>query len=233
MNFEAMIEALPKLLEGTVLTLELVAFSLVIGMIFALPIALMRVSSNGFIRVIPYCYIFFFRGTPLLVQIFLVYYGASQFEVVRESSLWPILREPYWCAIIAFSMNTGAYTAEILRGAMQAVPHGQLEAARTLGMSTPMAYRRIVIPQAIRIGLPAYGNEVILMIKGSALASTITLLDLMGMTRTIIAKNYLAVEMFLAAGLIYLVLSFVFTQGFKYLELKITKDLRPHEVTNL
>ncbi len=226
MNYQAMIDAIPKLLEGTVLTLELVVFALLLGMIIALPIALMRVSANSVVRAIPYGYIFFFRGTPLLVQIFLVYYGASQFEAVRESSLWPILREPYWCAILAFSLNTGAYTAEILRGAIQAVPFGQVEAARTMGMSVTQTYRRIILPQAMRIGLPAYGNEVILMIKGSALASTITLLDLLGMTRTLIARNYLAVEMFIAAGLIYLLLSFILTQAFKHLEIRLTKNLR-------
>ncbi len=227
MNFQAIIDSLPKLLSGTVLTLELVGISLVIGLLLALPMALMRVARRPLVRMLPYGFIFFFRGTPLLVQIFMIYYGASQFEWVRESALWPILREPYWCAIIAFALNTGAYTAEILRGAIQAVPPGEIEAARAIGMSLPLAYRRIILPQAVRIGLPAYGNEIILMIKGSALASTITLLDLTGMARTLIARNYLPVEMFLAAGLIYLAMTLVLTQVFKVLERRLGRHLRP------
>ncbi len=228
MNFQAIIDSLPKLLSGTVLTLELVGISLLIGLLLALPMALMRVARKPLVRMLPYGFIFFFRGTPLLVQIFMIYYGASQFEWVRESALWPILREPYWCAIIAFALNTGAYTAEILRGAIQAVPPGEIEAARAIGMSLPLAYRRIILPQAVRIGLPAYGNEIILMIKGSALASTITLLDLTGMARTLIARNYLPVEMFLAAGLIYLAMTLVLTQVFKVLERRLGRHLRPH-----
>ncbi|RCX32859.1 ABC transporter permease [Thioalbus denitrificans] len=228
MNFQAIIDSLPKLLSGTVLTLELVGISLLIGLLLALPMALMRVARSPLVRMLPYGFIFFFRGTPLLVQIFMIYYGASQFEWVRESALWPILREPYWCAIIAFALNTGAYTAEILRGAIQAVPPGEIEAARAIGMSLPLAYRRIILPQAVRIGLPAYGNEIILMIKGSALASTITLLDLTGMARTLIARNYLPVEMFLAAGLIYLAMTLVLTQVFKVLERRLGRHLRPH-----
>lgn len=228
MNFQAILDSLPKLLSGTVLTLELVGISLLIGLLLALPMALMRVARRPLVRMLPYGFIFFFRGTPLLVQIFMIYYGASQFEWVRESALWPILREPYWCAIIAFALNTGAYTAEILRGAIQAVPPGEIEAARAIGMSLPLAYRRIILPQAVRIGLPAYGNEIILMIKGSALASTITLLDLTGMARTLIARNYLPVEMFLAAGLIYLTMTLVLTQLFKVLERRLGRHLRPH-----
>lgn len=228
MNFQAILDSLPKLLSGTVLTLELVGVSLLIGLLLALPMALMRVARRPLVRMLPYGFIFFFRGTPLLVQIFMIYYGASQFEWVRESALWPILREPYWCAIIAFALNTGAYTAEILRGAIQAVPPGEIEAARAIGMSLPLAYRRIILPQAVRIGLPAYGNEIILMIKGSALASTITLLDLTGMARTLIARNYLPVEMFLAAGLIYLTMTLVLTQLFKVLERRLGRHLRPH-----
>lgn len=227
MNFDAIVAGLPKLLTGTALTLELVGVSLLIGILLAVPMALMRVARSPFVQALPYAYIFFFRGTPLLVQIYMIYYGASQFDWVRDSSLWPILREPYWCAIIAFALNTGAYTAEILRGAIQAVPGGQIEAARAIGMSLPQTYRRIILPQAVRIGLPAYGNEIILMIKGSSLASTITLLDLTGMARTLIARNYLPVEMFLTAGLIYLAMTLVLTQVFRMVEARLGRHLQP------
>jgi polar amino acid transport system permease protein len=227
MNLEVIIDNIPKLLEGAVLTLELVALALVVGMVFALPTALMRVSANWLLRGPAYAYIFFFRGTPLLVQIFLIYYGLGQFDAVRESALWPIVREPFWCAIIAFALNTGAYTAEIFRGGIQAVPRGQIEAARAVGMSRSVCYRRIILPQAWRIAMPAYGNEVILMLKGSALASTITLLDLTGMARTIIARTYMPVEIFLAAGVIYLALTFLFTNAFRLLERRLNRHMAP------
>jgi polar amino acid transport system permease protein len=218
MNLDVVFDNLPKLLDGALLTVELVVLALALGMVFALPAALMRVSRNWWLRAPAYGYIFFFRGTPLLVQIFLIYYGLGQFEAVRESAFWPILREPYWCAIIAFALNTGAYTAEILRGAIEAVPTGQIEAARAFGMSKSLCYRRVILPQAWRIAMPAYGNEVILMLKGSALASTITLLDLTGMARTIIARTYMPVEIFLAAGALYLLLTFIFTRAYRLLE---------------
>jgi polar amino acid transport system permease protein len=227
MNLEVIVDNIPKLLEGAVLTIELVALALVLGMLFAVPTALMRVSPNWLLRGPAYAYIFFFRGTPLLVQIFLIYYGLGQFDAVRESVLWPILREPFWCAIIAFALNTGAYTAEIFRGGIEAVPRGQIEAARAFGMSKAVCYRRIVLPQAWRIAMPAYGNEVILMLKGSALASTITLLDLTGMARTVIARTYMPVEIFLAAGVIYLLLTFVFTNAYKLLERRMNRHMAP------
>ncbi len=227
MNLEVIVDNFPKLLEGVVLTVELVALALAVGMVFALPTALMRVSPNWLLRGPAYAYIFFFRGTPLLVQIFLIYYGLGQFDAVRDSILWPILREPFWCAIIAFALNTGAYTAEIFRGAIEAVPRGQIEAARAFGMSRSVCYRRIILPQAWRIAMPAYGNEVILMLKGSALASTITLLDLTGMARTIIARTYMPVEIFLAAGAIYLILTFLFTNAFRLLERRLNRHMAP------
>lgn len=218
MNFEVIVDSLPDLAQGALLTLELVALSGVLGLMLAVPIALARVSNRWWLQALPFCWIFFFRGTPLLVQIFLVYYGASQFESVRGTFLWPVLREAYWCAIIAFTANTSAYTAEILRGAIQSVPVGEIEAAKAVGMNRVQRYRRIVLPRAFRIALPAYSNEVILMLKGSALASTITLLDLTGVARTLIAKTYMPIELFLAAGAFYLVITAVILQGFRWLE---------------
>ncbi|MEJ2633553.1 MAG: ABC transporter permease [Acidihalobacter sp.] len=226
MNYAVIWDNLPQLLGGAVVTLQLVALSCVLGLMIAVPMAVMRVSERGWVRLLPYGYIFFFRGTPLLVQIFLVYYGLSQFEAIRQSFLWPVLSQAYWCAIIAFTLNTSAYTAEILRGAIQAIPHGELEAAHALGMSGLRLYRRIVIPRAFRLALPAYTNEVILMLKGSALASTITLLDITGAARTIIAVTYTPVEIFFAAGVIYLIISFVLINGFRLLERRLNAHLR-------
>ncbi|MGP5567920.1 MAG: Octopine transport system permease protein OccM [Pseudomonas helleri] len=216
--WELFIKWLPKLIQGATLTLELTALSVIAGLIVAIPLGIARSSKVWYVRSLPYGYIFFFRGTPLLIQLFLVYYGLGQFEAVRESVLWPYLRDPFWCAVLTMTLHTAAYIAEILRGAIQAIPPGEIEAARALGMSRGKTLLHIVLPRAARIGLPAYSNEVILMLKASSLASTVTLLELTGMTRTIIARNYQTVDMFLIAGVIYLVMSFVLIQGFKLLE---------------
>lgn len=225
MELDVVIQYFPRLLEGALTTIELVLVSGIIGSMLALPIGLARHSHRPWLNALPYAYIFFFRGTPLLVQIFLVYYGLAQFDAVKESVLWPYLREPYWCAIIAFSLNTSAYTAEILRGALGNVPKGEVEAAKTIGMRKVKLYQRIMLPRAFGMILPAYGNEVILMLKGSALASTITILDLTGMARTIIARTYTPIEMFLAAGLVYLVISVMIIWIFRFLERRFNGHL--------
>ena len=218
MSWEFVLKWLPKLLQGATLTLELVAVAVVLGLILAIPMGIARASRSPYVRALPYAYIFFFRGTPLLVQLFLVYYGLAQFDAVTQSAFWPYLREPFFCAALTMTLHTTAYIAEILRGAIQAVPPGEIEAARALGMSKGKALLYIILPRAARIGLPAYSNEVILMLKASALASTVTLLELTGMARTIIARTYLPVEIFFAAGLFYLVIAFLLVQGFKQLE---------------
>ena len=218
MNWEVIIKWIPRLAQGATLTLELVAIAVIAGLILAIPLGIARSSKLWYVRALPYGYIFFFRGTPLLVQLFLVYYGLAQFDAVRESVLWRYLRDPFWCATATMTLHTAAYIAEILRGAIQAIPPGEIEAARALGMSRPKTLLHIILPRAARIGLPAYSNEVILMLKASSLASTVTLLELTGMTRTIISRTYQTVDMFLIAGVIYLVMSFVLIQGFKLLE---------------
>jgi His/Glu/Gln/Arg/opine family amino acid ABC transporter permease subunit len=222
-----MLDSLPALLEGTLVTLELVASALLIGFALALPLALMRVSRRWWLRSPAAAYIFCFRGTPLLVQIFLIYYGLGQFPAVQESPLWPLLREPHWCAITAFTLNTAAYTAEILRGGIQTVPAGEVEAAMALGMSRVLRFRRIVFPRAFRLALPAYGNEVILLLKASSLASTITILELTGTARTIIARTFAPIELFVAAGLIYLALTFVVSRALRVAERWLSPELGP------
>jgi His/Glu/Gln/Arg/opine family amino acid ABC transporter permease subunit len=206
LNFELMGESLPDLLGGLVVSLELTVLSLIFGMVLALPLAVLRTARNPLLWMPAYGYITFFRGTPLLVQIFLIYYGTGQFEWIKATPLWPVLREAYWCAIVAFSMNTAAYTAEILRGAIQAVPRAEIEGALALGMSRWLVFRLISLPRAFRLALPAYGNEIILVIKSSSLASTITLLDITGVARTLVAHTYAPYEIFLVAGALYLVL---------------------------
>ncbi len=226
MDFQLMFESLPKLLEGTLVTLELIALSMVIGMAVAIPVALMRVSRFLWLKAPAYGYIFFFRGTPLLVQIFLVYYGISQFQAVRESVLWVVLREPYWCAIIALTLNTSAYTGEIIRGAIQAVPWGQIEAGLSAGMSPFKLLRRIIGPQAARLALPGYSNEVILLMKGTSLASTVTLLEITGIARNIIAVTFMPIELFSLAACIYLAMIFIISRIFMLIEYLVSAHMR-------
>jgi len=224
LNFELMGESLPDLLGGLVVSLELTVLSLIFGMVLALPLAALRTARNPLLWMPAYGYITFFRGTPLLVQIFLIYYGTGQFEWIKATPLWPLLREAYWCAILAFSLNTAAYTAEILRGAIQAVPRGEIEGALALGMSRWLVFRLISLPRAFRLALPAYGNEIILVIKSSSLASTITLLDITGVARTLVAHTYAPYEIFLVAGALYLVLVLATTRLLAAVERRLRVD---------
>jgi octopine/nopaline transport system permease protein len=226
MNFQLMWESVPPLLGGLVLTMELVLLSLLLGAILAIGVALMRVSPYPPVAALAYAYVFVFRGTPLLVQIFLIYYGLGQFEAIRESFLWTFFREPFWCAILALTLNTAAYTGEIIRGGIQSVPWGQIEAARACGMSRFLMFRRIIFPIAIRQALPAYGNEVILMVKSSSLASTITLLEVTGIARGIISRTFAPVEIFIVAGAIYLSINFLVTRAIRYAEWRLNPHLR-------
>ena len=194
MSWDLFIKWLPSFMEGAWLTLQLVGVSVVAGLILALPLGIARSSRILAIRALPYGYIFFFRGTPLLVQLFLVYYGMAQFEVVRESVLWPYLREPYWCAIITMTLHTAAYIAEILRGAIQNVPAGEIEAARALGMSRRQALWHIILPRAARIGLPAYSNEVILMLHSTTVAFTATVPDILKVARDANSATFLTLD---------------------------------------
>lgn len=215
MNWTLMWDSLPRLLTALPLTLTLVFAALACGGVIAFVTALLRLSDYRPLVWTIKTYVFAFRGTPLLVQIFLLYYGLGQFDAVRTSVLWPFLREPLWCAILALSLNTGAYTCEILRGALQSVPAGQVEAARACGMSRTLAFRRIVLPIAFRQMLPTYGNEIILMVKASSLASTITMMELTGVARKIIAQSFAVFEIFILAGVIYLALNFVASQAIR------------------
>ncbi len=161
-----------------------------------------------------------FRGTPLLVQIFIIYFGLGQIESLRSSFLWVILKEPYWCAIIAFALNTGAYTSEILRSAFQTIKPGIIEAGKSLGISNKIIFYKVQIPIAIRQSLPAYGNEIILMLKGTSLASTVTLMDLTGVAKYIISTTFKPIEVFIVAGGIYLFMTFIIHNVIKFLEKK-------------
>ena len=226
MNFELMIETFPKLLSGLNLTIQLVIISLFLGFCLAIGLALLRLSNNTFLSFFAKTYVFFFRGTPLLVQIFLIYYGIAQFEIIRESFVWFFFKEAYWCVILALTLNTCAYSSEIIRGGIQSVAFGQIESAKSVGMSRFLLYRRIILPIAFRQALPAYGNEIILMVKATSLVSTITLMEVTGIARLIIAKTFSPVEVFIVAGLIYLTINFIITRLVNFCEIKLTPYLR-------
>ena len=221
MDFDLMINSLPKLLSATLTTLKLLSLSLIFGLIIGLIFAIMRLSKNKFISNFSYGFSYTFRGTPLLVQIFIIYFGLGQIEYLRSTILWVILKEPYWCAIIAFSLNTGAYTSEILRSAFQTIKPGLIEAGKSLGISSKIIFYKIQIPIAIKQSLPAYGNEIILMLKGTSLASTVTLMDLTGVAKYIISTTFKPVEVFIVAGSIYLFLTFLIHNFIKFAEKKM------------
>ena len=222
MDLELMINSFPKLLNATVITLKLLSASLFFGLFIGLLFAVLRMNKNPIINKFSYGYSYVFRGTPLLVQIFIIYYGLGQIEYFRTTVLWVIFKEPYWCAIIAFALNTGAYTSEILRSAFQTIKPGFIEAGKSLGISSRIIFYKIQIPIAIRQSLPAYGNEIILMLKGTSLASTVTLLDLTGVAKYIISTTFKPIEVFIVAGSIYLFMTFLVHNLIKYLEKKFS-----------
>ena len=226
MNFEIMAEAFPQLIDGIPTTLTLVASSLALGFVFAVILAQMRLSKSIVLSRLAYAYVYVFRSTPLLVQIFLIYYGSGQFrESLEAFGLWYFLREPYFCAIMALTLNTGAYTSEIIRGGIQSVPWGEIEAGRAVGMSGVTLFRRIIFPVAIRQALPAYGNEIILMVKSTSLASTITILEVTGIAKKIIAATFAPMEVFIIAGAIYLSINFIVTRAIQWIEVKLSPQL--------
>ena len=220
MDLELMINSFPKLLSAAAITLKLLSVSLIIGLFIGLFFAILRLNKNIFCNRFAYGYSYVFRGTPLLVQIFIIYFGLGQIEYLRSTVLWVILKEPYWCAIIAFALNTGAYTSEILRSAFQTIKPGIIEAGKSLGISNKVIFYKIQIPIAIRQSLPAYGNEIILMMKGTSLASTVTIMDLTGVAKYIISTTFKPIEVFIVAGGIYLFMTFIIHNVIKFLEKK-------------
>ena len=227
MDFSIIIDNLDIYLQGLRNTLQLVSISLAVGLLLAIPLAVLRTSKRAWITLPIRAYVYFFRGTPLLVQMFLVYYGMGQFEAVKTSFLWPMFREAYFCALFAFTLNTGAYTTEIIRGAIDATPHGEIEAAKACGMSWWLMLRRIVLPSAFRRALPAYSNEIIFMLHGTSLASVITIIDITGAARIINSRFYSPYEAFLTAAAFYMSLTFIIVFLIKRLEIRWFAHLRP------
>ncbi len=213
-------------LSGLDNTLLLLLTSLPIGFLLALIFALGRVSKIKLISASIASYIFVIRGTPLLVQIYLIYFGLGSIKLIRESFLWYALKEPFWCGVIALTINTVAYGAEIFRGGIQSIEKGQVESGLSLGFSKLLLLRKIILPIALRKVLPSYGNELILMVKATSLVSLTTYMEMTGLARKIMAKTFAPVEAFVAAGILYLFLNFLMVQFVKYLEWKYNPHLR-------
>ena len=213
-------------LSGLDNTLLLLLISLPIGFVLALIFAIGRVSKIKLLSQTVASYIFVIRGTPLLVQIYLIYFGLGSIKFIRESFLWYALKEPFWCGVIALTINTVAYGAEIFRGGIQSIDKGQVESGLSLGFSRFLLLRKIILPIAIRKVLPSYGNELILMVKATSLVSLTTYMEMTGLARKIMAKTFAPVEAFIAAGILYLFLNFLMVQFVKYLEWKYNPHLR-------
>jgi histidine transport system permease protein/arginine/ornithine transport system permease protein len=228
--------SLPEFGRGLLMTLQLTLAALVLGMLFAIPLAVARVSRNAWIARPVQAYTYFFRGTPMLVQLLLIYYGLGQSEWLRAqweagNPLWMPLREPYFCALLAFTLNTCAYTLEMIAGSIRNTPHGEVEAAKAMGMTRFTAMRRIVLPSALRRVIPGYSNEVILMLQGSAIASAVTLVDITGAARNVYSRHFAPFEAFIFAGLIYLVLTFMLVGIFRLAEKRFLAHLQPRRAT--
>ena len=226
MDLDFLGETRVLLISGVPLLLQHAFYSIAMGAVLAELLALMRLSGNPLLDYAARSYVFVFRGTPLLVQIFLIYSGLGQFPEIRQSFLWPFLREPYWCALLALTLNTAAYSSEIIRGGILSVPFGQIEAARACGMSRSLIFRRIIVPQGLRVALPAYGNEIILMTRSTALTSVITLMEVTGIASKISAETFRAVEVFICAGAIYLILNFAISRTIALLERRLSPQVR-------
>lgn len=227
MSFEAIVDNLPLYLSGAWTTLRLLAMSLALGLLGAIPLGVMRASSRRCWWMPVWCFTFVVRGTPLLVQLFLLYYGLAQFEAVRASLLWPLLASAWFCAVAAFAINTCAYTTEIIAGAIRTTPPGEIEAARSVGMPWLLMVRRILLPSALRRALPGYGNEVVLMLHATSLASIVTLLDLTGVARDVNSRFFLPFPAFITAALFYLAITFALVALFRRAEARWARHLQP------
>lgn len=217
------ISSLPKILSGIGLTFHLLLMSAVIGLVIAVILMLMRISGKAWLSWPAQVYIYIFRGTPILVQIFIIYYGFPQLEIIREGPFWEIFSDPFGCAVVALAINTGAYVSEILRGGVLGVDRGVLEAGKALGLSVRQRFIYLTAPLAARLALPAYGNEIISLMKATALASTITLADMTGIGRTLVAQTYAPYEIFISLAVVYMVLTFIIQKLLGRVERRLTR----------
>jgi octopine/nopaline transport system permease protein len=228
-DFDLIWQSLPQMLSGFGITLQLLVVSGVLGLILAILLLLMRISGKFYLDWVAQAYIYIFRGTPILVQIFIIYYGLPQFDAIRDSIFWSVLREPTGCAILALTLNTGAYVSEILRGGVLGVDKGLLEAGSALGMSARHKFIYITAPIATRLALPAYSNDVISLLKSTALASTITIADMTGIARTIVADTYAPYEVFISLAIVYIIFTFGIQKLFGLIERYLSRYTRREE----
>lgn len=227
MAVELIVDSIPRLLQGTWTTIQITGLSILIGFCLAIPLAVMRVSSLRCVWMPVYAVIFYFRGTPLLVQIFLIYYGSGQFQdFLSNIGLWGLFQSAWFCAVLSLTLNTAAYSAEIFRGGIQGVPYGEVEAARACGMSGTLLYRRIILPKALRIAWPAYTNEVVFLLQASSLVSIITVMDITGVARVIAARSFAFYEIFITAAVLYLILVYAVLFVFRRIEHRISAYLK-------
>ncbi len=225
-DFSLITDSVPKMLMGIGTTLEMLVLSAVLGTALAVLLLLMRISNRWYLAWPSIVYVYIFRGTPILVQIFIIYHGLPQFEFIRESIFWPILREPYGCAVLALTLNNGAYVSEIFRGGVNGVDKGLVEAGAALGLSVRQRFMYITTPIAIRISIPAYSNDVVSLMKATALASTITILDMMGIARNLVAETFAPYEIFISLAVIYLVMTWFIQKGFGLFEQRMSRHVR-------
>lgn len=229
LDFKLIADSLPLFAGGVLVTFKLLLIALAAGLALAIPLAMLRVSRTPWLSAPAWLYTYVIRGTPMLVQLFLIYFGLAQFEGVRASVLWPYLSSATFCACLAFAINTSAYSAEILAGSLRATPPGEIEAAHAMGMPRITLYRRILLPSALRRALPQYSNEVVMMLHTTSLASIVTLVDITGVARTVSSRYYMPFEAFVTAGLFYLCLTLILVRLFKLAEGRWLAHLAPRK----
>ena len=227
MSWDVIIENIGRFAEGAQLTLVLTVIALAIALALSIALALLRVSPRWWVRNLVGLYTLIFRGTPLLIQLFLIYYGLAQFELLRQSFIWPWLSSPLICVLVAFVLNTTAYTTEIFAGGLRHLPPGEIEAARAYGMSPWTQARRVLLPAMLTRSLSLYGNETIMMLHATSLASTVTLMEITGVARNITLNYYIQFEPYVTAGAIYLVLTFILVGAFRFAERRWAGYLQP------
>lgn len=224
MDINFLWDTLLKLLAAAPMTIELFIISLFFGGVLSLFILYLRLNSNPFFSFTANIYVLVFRGTPLMIQLFLIYYGLGQLEWIQESIFWPLLREPFWCAVLSISLCTAAYTSEILRGGVLAVPLGQIEAGKAVGMSRWLIIRRIFAPITLRHALPAYSTEAIMIIKSTTLASLVTVLEMTGVAQQIIQRSYRTMEVFICSAILYLLINYIIIRLYGLLEKRLRNN---------
>ncbi len=227
MDISIIQDSIPRLLHGAVTTVELTAVSLAFGLCLAVPFAIMRTHRNPLLWMPVYAFNFYFRGTPLLVQVFLVYYGSGQFQIfLTQVGLWTFFQQATFCAVLTLTLNTAAYTCEILRGGIEAISFGEIEAARACGMSGLLLYRRIILPKAFRLAWPAYTNEVVFLLQATSLVSIITVMDITGVARMVASRSFAFYELYITAAILYLILVYGVLSFFRKVEYRLSGHLR-------